>query len=43
MSLQTAYVAKFGALIVGKKVFVKIVQSQDGMQDNGSLFATIVT
>jgi hypothetical protein len=43
MSLQTAYAAKFGALITGKKVFVKIVQSQDGMQDNGTLFAAIVS
>jgi len=43
MSLQTAYAAKFGALIVGKKVFVKIVQSQDGMQDNGTLFCVIVS
>ena len=43
MSLQTAYSAKFGALIIGKKVFVKVVQSQDGMQDNGTLFAAIVS
>ena len=43
LSLQTAYAAKFGALIVGKKVFVKIVQSQAGMQDNGTLFSAIVS
>jgi len=43
LSLQTAYAAKFGALIVGKKVFVKIVQSQAGMQDNGTMFSCIVT
>jgi hypothetical protein len=43
MSLQTAYTAKFGALIVGKKIFVKVVQSQAGMQDNGTLFAVIVS
>lgn len=42
MSLQTAYAAKFGALTVGKKIFVKVVQSQDGMQDNGTLFSVIV-
>jgi hypothetical protein len=42
MSIQTAYAAKYGALIVGKKIFVKVVQSQAGMQDNGTLFATIV-
>jgi hypothetical protein len=40
--LTSTYTAKFGALIAGKKVFVKCVQSQAGMQDNGTLFATIV-
>lgn len=43
MSLQTAYAARFGALIVGKKIFVKVVQSQAGMQDNGTTFSAIVT
>jgi hypothetical protein len=43
LSLQTAYAAKFGTLIVGKKVFVKIVQSMAGMQDNGTLFSAIVS
>jgi hypothetical protein len=43
MSLQTAYAAKYGALIVGKKIFVKVVQSQAGMQDNGTTFSCIVT
>ena len=42
-SLQTAYAAKFGALILGKKIFVKIVQDQAGMQDNGTIFACIVS
>src|SRR5579872_5554563 len=31
LSIQTVYAAKFGALIVGKKIFVKVVQSQAGM------------
>jgi len=42
-SLQTAYVAKFGALIAGKKIFVKVVQDQAGMQDNGTIFTCIVS
>lgn len=43
MSIQTAYAARYGALIVGKRIFVKVVQSQAGMQDNGTIFTTIVT
>ena len=43
MSIQTAYAAKYGALISGKKIFVKVVQSQAGMQDNGTLYSVIVT
>lgn len=43
MSIQTVYAARYGALIVGKKIFVKVVQSQAGMQDNGTVFSTIVT
>ena len=43
LSIQTAYAAKFGALIVGKKIFVKVVQSQAGMQDSGTLFTAIVS
>lgn len=43
MSIQTVYAAKYGALIVGKKIFIKVVQSQAGMQDNGTTFSTIVT
>jgi hypothetical protein len=43
LSIQTAYAAKFGALIAGKKIFVKVVQSQAGMQDNGSLFTCIAS
>src|SRR5271168_3638325 len=42
-SLQTAYAAKYGALITGKKIFVKVVQSQAGMQDNGTIFSCIVS
>jgi hypothetical protein len=41
-SLLSAYTAKFGALIAGKKIFVKVVQSLNGMQDNGTTFAAIV-
>jgi hypothetical protein len=43
LSLQTSYAAKYGALIAGKKIFVKVVQSQAGMQDNGTLFSCIVS
>lgn len=43
MSILAAYTAKFGAPITGKKYFVKIVQSQDGMQDNGTVFTSIAT
>jgi hypothetical protein len=40
--LTTPYTTKFGALIAGKKVFVKVVQMQAGMQDNGTAFSVIV-
>ena len=40
--LTTLYTAKFGALIAGKKVFIKVVQNQKGMQDNGTTFACII-
>lgn len=40
--LTTPYTAKFGALITGKKVFVKVVQNQAGMQDSGTIFSIIV-
>jgi hypothetical protein len=43
MSIQTAWAAKFGALIAGKKIVVKVVQSQAGMQDNGTLLSCIVS
>jgi len=39
----TIYVAKWGAPVVGKKYFVKVVQEQVGMQDNGTLFSAIST
>lgn len=40
--LTTVYTAKFGALIAGKKIFVKVVQQQAGMQDSGTIFSIIV-
>lgn len=40
--ITTPYVAAFGNPIIGKKVFVKVVQSQAGMQDNGTLYSTVV-
>ena len=42
LSIKTNYVAKFGALIAGKKVFVRVVQNQLGMQDPGTIFSVIV-
>jgi hypothetical protein len=42
MDILATYTAKFGALIDGKKIFVKVVQVQAGMQDNGTLFSTVV-
>jgi hypothetical protein len=42
LSLLTSYTAKYGAVIAGKKIFVKVVQSQAGMQDNGTIFSCIV-
>ena len=39
--ILTAYTAKFGALIVGKKVFVKVVQAINGFQDHGTTFAGV--
>jgi hypothetical protein len=42
LALTTAYTAKFGALIAGKKVFVKVVQSALGFQDNGTVFTAII-
>jgi hypothetical protein len=42
-SLQNAYAAKYGALIAGKKIFVKVVQQIAGMQDNGTVFSCIVS
>lgn len=41
--ITAAWTAKFGALIVGKKIFAKVVQSQSGMQDNGALFSVVVS
>jgi hypothetical protein len=41
-SLTAAYTAKYGAMIAGKKIFVKVVQSQAAMQDNGTVFSVIV-
>lgn len=42
LSILTLYVARYGALIAGKRLFVKVVQSQAGMQDNGTVFTAIV-
>jgi hypothetical protein len=42
LSLLTPYTAKWGTLVAGKKIFLKSVQSQLGMQDNGTLFTAIV-
>lgn len=41
-SLETLYAAKFGAPIAGKRIMVKVVQTQSGMQDNGTVFGCIV-
>ena len=41
-NLLAAYTAKFGALIATKRVFCKIVQTQAGMQDNGTLYNALV-
>jgi hypothetical protein len=40
--ITTPYTAKYGTLVIGKKVFVKVVQSQAGMQDNGTVYATVI-
>ena len=37
-SILSLYTAKYGTLVVGKKIFVKVVQNQAGMQDNGTVF-----
>jgi hypothetical protein len=42
-ALETLYAAKFGVPILGKKYFLKIVQEQLGMQDNGTVFSAIST
>ena len=42
LDLTSAYTAKFGALIAGKQVFLKVVQNQGGMQDNGTNYSAIV-
>lgn len=41
-ALTTEYVAKFGTLIAGKKIFVKVIQSQAGMQDSGTFFSATI-
>lgn len=40
--ITTPYTAAFGALVIGKKVFIKVVQSQLGMQDNGQVYSTVI-
>ena len=42
LDLTAAYTAKFGALIAGKQIFLKVVQNQAGMQDNGTNYSAIV-
>lgn len=42
-NLLTAYTAKFGALRAASKIFVKVVQNQAGMQDNGTVYTCIVS
>ena len=42
LSVTATYTAKFGAPIAGKKIFVKVVQSLAGYQDNGTVFTCIV-
>ena len=42
LALTTTYTARYGAPIAGKQIFVKVVQSQQGMQDNGTVFSCIV-
>lgn len=41
-SALAIYTAKFGTLVATKQIFVKTVQVQAGMQDNGTLFTVIV-
>jgi hypothetical protein len=41
-NLLAAYTAIFGTLVASKQIFVKVVQSQGGMQDNGTVFSCIV-
>jgi hypothetical protein len=40
--LLALYTAKFGSLVTGNKIFVKVVQVENGFQDNGTLFTAIV-
>jgi hypothetical protein len=42
LSILSTYTAKFGTLVAGKQVMVKVVQSQAGMEDNGTVFNCIV-
>ena len=42
LDVTAEYVAKFGTLVAGKKIFLKVVQSQAGMQDSGTVFTAIV-
>ncbi|MGC2355280.1 MAG: hypothetical protein WA491_04405 [Candidatus Acidiferrum sp.] len=40
---ETMFAAKWGAPVAGKKYFLKVVQEQLGMQDNGTIFSAIAT
>jgi hypothetical protein len=42
-NILAAYTGKFGTLVTGKQVFIKIVQEQLGMQDNGTVFSAIAS
>ena len=36
------YTTRLGTLVAAKKIFLKVVQTQDGMQDSGTLFTATV-
>jgi hypothetical protein len=42
-NILAPYTAQYGALAIGKKIFVKVVQSQAGMQDNGTVYSATIT
>ncbi len=42
LALTTTYTARYGAPIAGKQIFIKVVQSQAGMQDSGTVYSCVV-